>query len=198
MNYLAHSLLSYDTPQLTVGNFIADMISNKLVPDLPLGYRNGITLHRHIDHYTDSHPIVRASTALIRDRQRKYAPVVVDMLYDYILAMNWARVTDHPIDRVISSTYSLLTDALPQLPARVQHKVRSMIDDNALLRYTTLPGMHKAFGYLSRRAKFDNGFDMAVRDLLDHYDELENGFLSFFPDLQASCIAVVQQLPSSQ
>lgn len=194
MNYLAHSLLSYDSPHLTVGNYVADMVTNAQLSTLPWPYQQGVTLHRHIDHYTDTHAIVRGATALIRDNQRKYAPVVLDMLYDYILASTWQKVTHHTLDQVIADTYEILLEALPHLPRTVQSKVSSMIDDNALQRYTTLPGMHKAFAFLSRRAQFDNGFDHAVQDLLDHYDELEAGFLSFFPELQSSCTEVIRHL----
>lgn len=194
MNYLAHSHLSYQYPDLLVGNYIADMVSNRNLATLPTQYLRGIDLHRHIDHYTDNHAVVREATALLHPTQGKYAPVVIDMLYDYILAQNWSAICDTPMDDVIRQTYVALTEALPHIPEKVQRKVSAMINDNALHRYTTLHGLHHAFGFLSRRASFSNGFNTATEDLLLHYEAFEAGFMIFYPELQATCSVLTRKI----
>ena len=57
MNYLAHSYLSYQKTDLIIGNFIADSIRGNRFDGLTDGIIKGITLHRKIDVFTDSHPV---------------------------------------------------------------------------------------------------------------------------------------------
>ena len=61
MNFLAHIYLSDDHPKIMVGNFIGDFVKGKnfreqFEPDIA----RGIELHRIIDVFTDSHPVVHA------------------------------------------------------------------------------------------------------------------------------------------
>ena len=64
MNFLAHIYLSGDDDHITIGNFMADGIKGKKYLNYPEGIQTGILLHRWIDSYTDSHPIVKQSTKL--------------------------------------------------------------------------------------------------------------------------------------
>lgn len=62
MNYLAHIYLSGDDPLITMGNFMADGIKGKQYKTYLPQLQKGILLHRSIDSFTDSHPIVKQST----------------------------------------------------------------------------------------------------------------------------------------
>jgi len=42
---------------------------------------DGIILHRAIDKYTDKHPAFLASKQLLAPKRRRYAGVVVDLIY---------------------------------------------------------------------------------------------------------------------
>ena len=59
MNYLAHAYLSFNIPEILVGNLISDFVKGKRKLDYPPGIRTGITLHRAIDTFTDTHPAIR-------------------------------------------------------------------------------------------------------------------------------------------
>ena len=49
MNYLAHILLSGTSPDVMIGNFIADSIKGSKYNSYPLQIQKGILLHRQID-----------------------------------------------------------------------------------------------------------------------------------------------------
>ena len=53
---------------LKIGNFIADSVKGKQYLDYPKAVQQGITLHRNIDEFTDSHPIVHHSVNRIFDK----------------------------------------------------------------------------------------------------------------------------------
>ncbi|MFZ1750390.1 MAG: hypothetical protein WAU01_09370, partial [Saprospiraceae bacterium] len=82
MNFLAHMLLSCKDADLMTGNFMADFIPKSFIDHLTPSVRLGIDLHRQIDSFTDQHPEVKASVMIFRPTQRKYAPVVVDIVFD--------------------------------------------------------------------------------------------------------------------
>ena len=59
MNYLVHIFLSGDDRRVQIGNFVGDAVKGRAYENYPLGFREGILLHREIDDYTDHHPVVR-------------------------------------------------------------------------------------------------------------------------------------------
>jgi acyl carrier protein phosphodiesterase len=89
MNHLAHFVLSGGDADLAIGNFVADFITNRQLPDFSAAVQRGIHLHREIDAFTDAHPIVKQSTKRLHPFHHKYSPVIVDVYYDFLLAKNW-------------------------------------------------------------------------------------------------------------
>ena len=59
MNYLAHSYLSFNQPEILVGNMISDFVKGKKKFTYPSDIQNGIVLHRAIDEFTDAHPATK-------------------------------------------------------------------------------------------------------------------------------------------
>ncbi len=71
MNFLAHLYLSGDDPEIMVGNFIGDFVRGRNVRDqFKTNIALGIELHREIDEFTDSHPVVMESKKRLRQRPR--------------------------------------------------------------------------------------------------------------------------------
>ena len=102
MNFLAHLYLSGEEEPVLLGNFMADFVKGNpearlrtiLPPEVVASgifpeLIRGIQLHRHIDHFTDTHPIVERTKARLRPEFRKYAGVISDMFYDHFLAAEW-------------------------------------------------------------------------------------------------------------
>jgi acyl carrier protein phosphodiesterase len=86
MNYLAHAYLSFEITDITVGNMISDFVKGKQKFDYPFAIQQGITLHRAIDSFTDSHAVTREAKSFFRDPYRLYAGPLVDVAYDHFLA----------------------------------------------------------------------------------------------------------------
>ncbi len=84
MNYLAHLYLSGKSEELLIGNFIADSVKGAEIDKFSTEIKAGIVMHRLIDTYTDSHPIVSESKIRLREKYKKYSGVVVDIFYDHL------------------------------------------------------------------------------------------------------------------
>jgi acyl carrier protein phosphodiesterase len=191
MNHLAHFFLSDNNDDLAIGNFVADFITNRELPHFTEGVQRGIFLHRAIDAFTDTHPIVKQSTKRLHPFHHKYAPVIVDIYYDFLLAKNWATYTEGPssvcnipLRDFVDKMYKLLTDRILELPEKLQKRIPMMIADDWLMHYTTYEGLHNAFLRIEKNAAFPGNFGQAAEHLEMFLTEFDMEFNLFFPDLQ--------------
>ncbi len=183
MNFLAHIYLSGNEEGVIIGNFIADGIKGKRYLKYPPPIVKGILLHRGIDSFTDSHPIVHQSTARLHKNYSHYSGVIVDILYDHFLAKNWTKYSDEPLDEYIENFYELLRNNFTTLPARIQRMMPYMIADNWLLSYATVDGISNILAQMNVRTKGVSKMNLAVAELQEYYDEFETEFTLFFEEL---------------
>ncbi len=183
MNYLAHAFLSCGDGDLLLGNFIADYIRKNEDVNYSKRIREGIELHRKIDFYTDNHDIVRQGTKRLHKRHHKYAPVVIDILYDYLLSTNWNKYSGEELQDFANGVYEVFQDNKELLPDTLKGKIDKMIGENFLLLYTTKEGLAKSMNYMDRRTKFPSNFKDALLDLEEHEEAFHREFNQFFPDV---------------
>jgi acyl carrier protein phosphodiesterase len=183
MNYLAHLYLSFGHEEIMVGNYIADAVKGKQIEKFTEKVQEGIRLHRDIDTFTDTHPIVENSKARIRHRYRKYAGVVIDMYYDHFLAAGWENWSEDSLFNFTRHSYKTLLKNYVVMPARMKRILPIMAAGNWLASYAEVGSISLALKGMSRRTKFDSGIENGGEDLKLHYKELQNDFSEFFPEL---------------
>lgn len=194
MNFLAHLYLSGADEEIMVGNFIGDFVRGREIYErYAFRIALGIELHREIDEFTDSHAVVLESKIRLRPKYRHYAPVIVDMFYDHFLARNWASYNTQPLQDYAQHCYRVLQKFEPILPAQVKYLMPYMVEGNWLLNYAKPEGIHRALSGMARRTPYDSKMDEAINDLKAHYDDFENEFLRFFPDLEEMSSEFIQQ-----
>ena len=194
MNFLAHIYLSNDDDLITIGNFMADGIKGKKYLNYPEDIQRGILLHRWIDSYTDSHPIVKQSTKRLHHKYGHYSGVIVDIFYDHFLAKNWQRYHDMPLDKYVAQFYALLENKHDLLTPRIQKMMIPMMEQNWLLSYATLEGIATVLYNMNIRTKRRVPMDKAVEDLKEHYDAFGAEFESFFEELRAFAKVKLEEL----
>lgn len=186
MNFLAHLFLAGEDEGLLLGNFIADGIRGKEIENYPEHIRKGVILHRKIDYYTDTHPVVRRTTALLRNTSGKYAPVVSDVVYDHFLAINWSDYyTPSLLSIYAKEKYDFLRKNLNFIPERMHELLEVMAEQDWLVNYSKLEGIEITLKNLSQRVHFANNMASSIIDLKKHYKTLEADFKEFFPQLQS-------------
>lgn len=185
MNFLAHIYLSGKDEEITVGNFIADSIKGKRYLNYPPGIQKGILLHRAIDFYTDTHPVVRKSSARLFEKYRHYNGVIVDIFYDHFLAANWSEYSKIPLEDFVAHFYRLLEKNAQYLPGPVKNFFPYMVKDNWLLSYANLDGISRILYQMNIRTNKTVAMDRAADDLKEHYKEFEKEFRLFFPDVKS-------------
>ena len=185
MNFLAHIYLSGDDDLVKIGNFMADSVKGKDYTQYPKEIQQGISLHRAIDSFTDTHPIVSKSVSHLFDKYGHYSRIIVDILYDHFLAANWKDYSKAPLKIYIDDFYKLLQNNFEILPKPIQNFLPFMITDNWLYSYRKIEGIEKILFQMNRRIKYKAEMHLAVKELREFYKEFEKEFREFFEELKA-------------
>ena len=197
MNYLAHAFLSFDDEHLVVGNLIGDFVKGrKQLQNYPESVQKGIVLHRHIDSFSDNHSILKQGIKILKPSQQRYAPVVIDIFYDYFLANNWSMFSDKSLDDFAAETYAHLQRNFEIMPKHVSKTFEKMIEHNWLVGYQYKARIEYAFQRLSERIRHEHQLLYAINDLEEYKEELNEDFILFFPDLIQSAKQEIQKLTS--
>ena len=183
MNHLAHLFLSGNQPEIIVGNFITDMLSPKEQNAMHGLYVQGIKLHYFIDNTIDHHPIFKQSIALIKNKQGRYAPVVADIFYDFLLSHHWSDYSEIPYDQFKIIIYQKLLVFPLSIPKRIQTRLQSMVDRDFLASYKAGAPIALTFEFLIKRAKFANQFHTAHLDYIEWFEQLKGQFDIVFPEM---------------
>jgi acyl carrier protein phosphodiesterase len=184
VNFLAHIYLSNEQQEITIGNFIADGIKGTKYTQFTKGIQQGILLHRAIDSYTDTHPIVRKSKKRLHKKYGHYSGVIVDILYDHFLAKNWKQYHSIPLHKYIENFYNFINSNFDSLTPRIQKMMPYMIKENWLLSYASTEGIGKILDRMNQRTNYQSKMNLAVLELTTYYNEFEEEFTLFFKDLK--------------
>lgn len=185
MNFLAHAYLSYNQPEILVGNMISDFVKGKKKFDYSAGIQKGIAIHRAIDTYTDEHPVNKALKQLFRPTYGLYASPIIDVVHDHFLA-NHTPVfpSEQSLMDFSQLTYTLLAPHLLVFPERFARMFPYMQKQNWLYHYRSMDGIRQSMGGLQRRAQHITEMDTAFSIFTEHYETLRKGFEDFFPELE--------------
>ncbi|MCM0059889.1 MAG: ACP phosphodiesterase [Algoriphagus sp.] len=194
MNFLAHAYLSFGQEEILVGNFIADFVKGKELENYPKKNQIGIHLHRAIDSFTDSHPLVKEVHIHLRPQFGHYARVISDVFFDYFLAKNWKKYASLPLETYSKQVYQTLQSSPAQLPPSFLRMLYWMEQQNWLYAYRNLEGIQQALDGLTRRARFDSKMNEATQVLLEKEEEIEALFFVFFQDLETFAQATLATL----
>lgn len=187
MNFLAHQYLSFQNPEIQIGNLYGEIVRGKDFENFPGNIRKGILLHRSIDTFTDAHEIVKKSSQKFHENYGKYSPIIVDVIYDYFLIKNWETYSDQDFEAFVSDCYALFQSELENFPEELQFIVNHLIKYDWFHNYQTLEGVESTLKGISQRSKFENNIYKAVREVQLNEEELNEEFNLFFPELINHC-----------
>ena len=183
MNYLAHIFLSGNDDEIIIGNFIGDYVKGKDYNLFPPSIKRGILLHRRIDAYTDKHKIVHQSKSYFTPKYHKYAGIIIDILYDHFLAVNWDRYSPQSLDELKENLFDCLKYNYNILPERVQFFMPSFIKNDWIEIYRSVEGIINVLTRMSMRTTLPDYTEFAREVLRKYYVQLQSEFLTYFPDI---------------
>lgn len=184
MNYLAHAYLSFGHEEILVGNLISDFVKGKKKFDYPDGIQKGISLHRFIDGFTDTHEATKKAKEIFRPSYRLYSAAFVDVAYDYFLANDINEFPGDTLNVFSEKVYETLGLHINHLPERFARMFPYMKMQNWLLNYRTKWGIKSSFEGVVRRASYLTESDTAASLFEEYHTELQQRYQEFFPDLK--------------
>lgn len=189
VNYLAHFYLAYPDPDLMFGNYIGDGVRGSDFNGFSHEVARGIRFHRFIDTYTDTHDEVSQAKRLFYPSQAKFSGVVVDVMFDHILALHWKEYCDIDLNDFAKHCYQVIDDHHNILPLRSERFYQYMAGQNILPKYATEEGITQVFRGMDSRTKFSSNMLSSISDAEPFKDELTDHFKRFFPNLVDVCEA---------
>lgn len=183
MNFLAHLYLSGNDKNIMIGNFIADHIRANKFTHFDQRIQDGIFLHRKIDSFTDNHEIVKQSKRRLHERYGLYRGIIIDIFYDHFLAKNWRNYSEIPLNVYSKSVYQLLDNNFDILPIKTQQLLPYIKQYDWLYNYQFLDGIQDVLNGMNRRTKGKSQMHLAIDDLKQLENELDNDFNIFFQEL---------------
>lgn len=196
MNWLAHVYLAHYSDAAMLGALLGDFAfgSTGLERFGEVTHRE-ILVHRRVDRFTDTHPVVTALRERFPDGRRRYAGIVLDMYFDHCLARDWTHWSDVPLEALTARLYRVLAERFDELPPRLQAIAPRIAADDWLGGYRHRASVDRAVTRIATRLS-RNGDRLvdALADLRRIEPEANDGFARFFPELVAAMPALRLEL----
>ena len=197
MNFLAHAYLSFNHPEILVGNMISDFVKGKKKFGYSKGIQQGIHLHRQIDNFTDTHEATREARTFLKPAVGLYSGAFVDVAYDRFLANDKSEFTEVLLQRHTARTYAVLNEYLEVLPPVFSAMLPHMENKNWLYNYRSLSGIQRSFEGVAKRASYLHSSTEVFGLFQEHYLLLQKCYNEFFPFVKAFTILELEHLNPS-
>ncbi|OCA78887.1 ACP phosphodiesterase [Chryseobacterium contaminans] len=184
MNYLAHSFLTFTDGQI-VGQFLEDFIRNRDRFSFPKDIQDGITLHRAIDTFTDSHPAIHEAKKVFAPLVRLYAGAFVDVSMDYFVANDLSLNSLAEWKAHSLRVYRILNKNEEWLPENFKRMLVKMEQDDWLYNYREDWGIKFSIQNVLNKAKYLDKDIPVFEAFLNNKAFLQECYNDFFPDLLA-------------
>ncbi|MGB0867801.1 MAG: ACP phosphodiesterase [Granulosicoccaceae bacterium] len=192
MHFLAHLQLANGEPYQQIGQIAGDFAKGlelaKLHPEVALGVRR----HRACDSFTDSHPYVRQSKALLDGPYRRYAGLVFDLYYDHLLARHWHAITGGELRRDADAIYASLEAHRAHWTSGMERFTDYIIDSDMLARLAEPEIMEVGLRRIASRLKRKVDLTPAIAEVERDAQEHERLFLGFYPELVGAVGLVIE------
>jgi acyl carrier protein phosphodiesterase len=183
VNYLAHIYLSGESDEIKLGNFIGDFVKGKQFMKYPPNVAKGILLHRQIDSFTDSHPLINECIVKLRPGFGKYSGIVIDIFLDHFLAVNWHQYSVEKLSSFTKDFHAILLTNFFQLPTQVKMFLPFLIQNKRLQSYVSFDGIEKTLRIMVSHTSLPSETEFAMNILEEEYVFFNHTFNMFFPEM---------------
>ncbi len=183
MNYLAHFHLSHGNDDLLIGALLGDFIKGPLKGEHGQAIEQGIFLHRKVDAFTDSHPLLKQAHQLFPQPYRRYAGIMTDVVFDHFLNQHWQQFHPQSLSTFSQEVFQIITTSHHLTPP-AKRQAESLARYDVFENYQHWETVEAALKRISQRLVRENPLALGAREMQAHYSALEEVFLQFYPELQ--------------
>ena len=187
MNFLAHFHLAWPDEGLVAGGLEGDYYKGPLRGELPAAIERGVWLHRAIDAYTDSHPLIAQLRREFPPDLRRYAGILIDLSFDHFLSNYWEDFCDIPLGTFNAEVYRTLQTQQHALSYGSQRMLARMLQHDILGLYLDWGTVPASAARIGQRFSRGNPLADVGGELTPIRDKIQWAFLGFYPELQVFC-----------
>lgn len=156
MNFLGHLYFSNNDKDLMLSNLYGDFVRGKDYTHYSAKIQQGITLHRAIDNYIDTHPAVTELRLSLYEFLPKVAGVAIDLYFDHLLARTWELHHEENYFEYLQAFYSHQSELEQEFKPEFANFIFHFRNRKWLDHYPTAFGLQKSCEGVSKRISFDN------------------------------------------
>ncbi len=158
-----------------LGNLMGDFVKGRLdLTDYPEQILFGLQQHRQVDSFANRSSAFQASRQRIAPEFGYFRSIMVDVFYDHLLARNWDKYHDCPLEQFAEQVYRHLEKNFDLLPANLQQITSRMIQRNWLVSYREQDIIETVLIRIDQRIKRPTPLANGLKQLIDHYTEMES------------------------
>jgi acyl carrier protein phosphodiesterase len=183
LNFLGHIYFSGSIPEYQVYNLFGDFVKgNKFLHYSPQ-IQESILLHRKIDSFVDTHPVVYELKMKLFSHLPKVAGIAIDIYFDHILAKNWNQFSSVTLNDYLKRLYEYVNrNDFSYLSEEFEIFIKRLAKYDWISYYPSLDGLNKACQGVSRRISFDNELKNGLHVFLMCEKEIEQTFWEYMKD----------------
>jgi len=185
VNYPGHVWVARFTGTSTVGSMLGDFVKGDPSANWDGELLEGIRLHRRVDAFTDDHAAFGRTRARLAPGLRRWAGVIIDILWDHVLARDWPEFDPEPLRSVADRLHADLAAARPRLPVRMNRFLDYAEATDVFVGYGTREGIERVLAGVSGRIRRANPIAGAAAELDRQGEELAEDFREFSRALRA-------------
>lgn len=199
MNFLAHLWLADQAAAPLAGAVLGDIVrgrvmlapaADSMLPaaqghrDLPADLARSILLHRRIDVSTDHHPRVRSAMVDFAPGARRYAGILLDLIYDHSLARNWNQFSAESLADFAARAAADIAAAGTWFEQAGSRTPSAWRFQRLLLSYRDPRGIDRAIARTATRLRKPQGLLDAARDWQQQLDRAAEDLAPLLEDLR--------------
>jgi len=120
---------------------------------------------------------------LLAPKRRRYAGIVLDIIYDHFLSIHWDSYYELPLDDFIHQVYTTIENNKEWQLGQLKNIFPTMKSENWLSRYIHISGIEETFRRVAKRGKYTTPIADTHIDFKQHYSTFEEHFQHIYKDL---------------
>jgi acyl carrier protein phosphodiesterase len=184
VNFLAHVYFAKGDSSRIAGQLLGDFVRGPRLDQYPADIAAAIRAHRAIDSYTDRHDLSRQARDLFEPPLRRYAGIVVDVVYDHFLALDWDDYCETNLLEYTQQVDAALIEHRDVLPEPLRRFAAFMQRESLLAGNVNRSQIDLTLERIAMRSPRMAPLATAPDHLWQHEEPLRELFRAFFPQLQ--------------
>jgi acyl carrier protein phosphodiesterase len=184
MNHLANLYLSRNLGEKMLGCLIGEIVRTSNFEKYTQSIVEGIELNKKISNFVKDHPVYERSRMKLNPKYSKHASKIIDIFYDHFLAANWHLYSEESLGQFAREHYDFILENHGILPYKLRKIISVMVNDNWLVNYASVQGIHSFMREITRRDTFQTNLEYSLEDLINQYNEFKADFDEIFPQVQ--------------